>query len=149
MKLDFIKGAGGVLVPADDHTAEKMTKIKNESVIPLDIKLNRNYEYHKKMFAFFRFSFEYWAGPDIQFQDEKAQFDHFRNELTKMAGYVDQVFNITGTEFEVRAKSLSYESMDQQEFESCSNAMMQVALTNIFVDCDEVTLNQLYSFFSG
>ena len=145
MRLEFIKQAGGVLVPADDVTADKLTKFKTGEQYQVDIKRTRNPAYHRKIFAFMNFCFQYWKGTN-EFQDEAQQFDEFRNQLTIMAGYYDQVFDLKG-QFTLRPKSLSFASMSQDEFEACSNAMIQAALTNIFRGCDESIQNRLYEFF--
>lgn len=145
MKLEFIKQAGGNLVPADDYTAEKLTKFKTGGQYPTEIKRVRNPHFHAKMFAFFNFCFQYWAGGH-EFQDESLQFDEFRKELTKTAGFYDQVFDLQGR-FTIVAKSLSFSSMDQEEFEQCYNAIIQAAMTNIFRTADEQQLNKLMSFF--
>lgn len=132
-------------MPADDYTAEKMIKFKTGCQFPVDIKLPRNQPFHGKVFAFFKFCFDHWAGGH-EFQDESLQFDEFRKELTKLAGFYDQVFDLQGN-FTIVAKSLSFTSMDQEEFEQCYNALIQAAMSNIFRSSDEQTLTRLMSFF--
>ena len=145
MKLEFIKQAGGMLIPADDYSAEKLTKLKTGGQYPVEIKQARNPQFHRKVFAFFNFCFQHWSGGH-KFQDESLQFDQFRKELTKTAGFYDQVFDLQGN-FTIVAKSLSFGSMDQEEFEQCYNAIIQAAMTNIFRTADEQQLNKLMSFF--
>ena len=145
MKLEFIKGAGGNLTPADDYTAEKMIKFKTGCQFPVDIKLPRNQPFHGKVFAFFDFCFKYWAGGH-EFKSESLQFDEFRKELTIQAGFCDQVFDLQG-DFTLVAKSLSFGSMDQEEFEQCYHALIQAAMTHIFRTADEQQLNKLMGFF--
>ena len=145
MKLEFIKQAGGMLIPADDYSAEKLTKLKTGGQYPVEIKQARNPQFHRKVFAFFNFCFQHWSGGH-KFQDESLQFDQFRKELTKTAGFYDQVFDLQGN-FTIVAKSLSFGSMDQGEFEQCYNAIIQAAMTNIFRTADEQQLNKLMSFF--
>jgi len=146
VKLELIKQAGGVLVPANDYTAEKLTKFKTGNQFPAEIKLPRNQAFHGKVFAFFQFCFEHWAGGH-EFQQESLQFDSFRKQLTISAGFYDQVFSLNKSDFTLEAKSLSFGSMDQEEFEACYNALIQAAMTNIFHSADEQTLNHLISFF--
>lgn len=145
MKLEFIKQAGGILMPADDYTAEKMIKFKTGCQFPIEIKRPRNQSFHGKVFKFFDFCFKHWAGGH-EFQNESLQFDEFRKELTKTAGFYDQVFDLNGN-FTIVAKSLSFGNMDQEEFEQCYHALIQAAMTNIFRTADEQTLNRLMGFF--
>mgnify|MGYP003677983461 FL=1 len=146
MKLEMIKQAGGMLMPADDYTAEKMKKFKTGCQFPIDIKLQRNQPFHGKVFAFFQFVFEHWAGGH-EFQDESTQFDSFRKQLTISAGYYEQVFSINKTDFVLEAKSLSFNAMTQDEFEECYSALIQAAMSNIFNEADDQTLNKLIGFF--
>lgn len=145
MKIDFIKQPGGVLVPASDIEAEKMTRFKTGEQYPAEIKLTRNPAFHRKVFAFFGFCFHYWRGEN-EFQDEATQFDKFRKDLTILAGFRKEVYNIRG-ELRVEAESLSYGSMDQERFEQVYKALITAALRTIFKDANEITENQLLSFF--
>lgn len=149
MLIEMVKGAGGVFVPADDMTAGKLMKFRNGEVYPVEVKLSRNPQFHRKAFAFFKFCFEYWRGEkaDLEFMDESAQFNTFRKNLTVLAGYKDITYTIDGR-MRVEAKSLSYGEMEQPEFEECYSALINAALKHIFGNTrDQNVINQLYSFF--
>lgn len=145
MKVNVSKQPGGVLIPASDMDAESLTKFKSGNVYEIEIKLPRNPHFHGKVFAFFQYCFANWKS-DREFIDEKGQFDLFRKNLTVLAGYYEQYFKIDGS-VRVEAKSLSYGSMEQPEFESCYQALIQAAMTNIFTGSDEDTYNKLVGFF--
>ena len=55
MKLDMIKGYGGVLSPASDEVADKLKKFQSGEIYPIEIKRARNPQFHGKVFAFFAF----------------------------------------------------------------------------------------------
>jgi hypothetical protein len=78
--------------------------------------------------------------------DESAQFELFRKQLTVLAGYYNQLYHIDGS-FRLEAKSLSYGSMEPEDFEKFYNAAIQAAMKNIFLTTDEQTFNKLMSFF--
>lgn len=141
----MIKQPGGVLIPSDEMTADSLTCLKTGELYQVEIKRQRNPAFHRKMFSFFQFAFQYWRGAN-QFQDEQKQFDSFRNELTIMAGYYDQVFALDGS-FRLIARSLSFASMDNDEFNQCAIAMQNAAMRTIFQGADERTIQQLYSYF--
>lgn len=145
MKVNFTKQPGGVLTPSDDVTAEFMTSLKTGEIYEVEIKRSRNPKFHSKMFAFFNFCFDHWRG-DAEFQCEKSQREHMRKQLTVLAGYYEQVFNLDGS-FELVARSLSFASMDQSEFEACSVAIQNAAMATIFKNADDKTVQQLYGFF--
>lgn len=146
MKLNFIKHPGGVLIPADDMEVERLSKFKTGETYEVDIKLVRNPQFHAKVFVFLNFCFAHWRS-DKEFQNEYEQFKSFRNHLTVLAGYYTETFNIQGG-VRIEAKSLSFGSMSQEEFEGCYNAMINAACKYIFQTTDENTYNQLLSFFN-
>lgn len=145
MKIEMIKEPGGLFRPVNDSEYEKTTKFKTGEQYQVEIKLTRNPAFHRKVFAFFNFCFQYWKG-DNEFQSEMAQFDVFRNHLTVLAGYYVQLSNIHGA-LRVEAKSLSFSSMSQEEFEECYQALIRAAIKHIFKSTDINTYNQLLSFF--
>lgn len=140
------KVQGGVFIPANDMEHEKTTKFKTNELYEIDIKLVRNPAFHRKAFAFFNFCFEFWSdGTD--FKEHAAQFDVFRKNLTVLAGYYTKLFNIKG-ELRIEAKSLSFGSMKQEEFEQCYSALVNAALKHIFSGgIDDNTENELMGFF--
>lgn len=149
MKHLFIKQAGGVLVPASDEEAEKLLRYKTGEICEAEIKLWRNPQFHRKVFAFFGFCFEHWSGDQagLENMDEASQFDRFRKDLTILAGYFEQTVRLNG-EFRTEAKSLAYGNMEQDEFEKVYNALIKAALKHIFgKTTDQNTINRLYAFF--
>lgn len=146
MKLNFIKQPGGVLIPADDMEVERLTKFKTGEMYEVEIKRVRNPQFHSKVFVFLNFCFAHWRS-EREFLDERSQFDVFRNHLTVLAGYYDTFVGIHG-DVRIEAKSLSFGSMSQEEFEACYNAMINAAIKHIFQTTDQNTYDQLLSFFN-
>ena len=100
MKYEMWKRAGGKFEPASDMVEEKLKKLKNDEMYEVEIKRVKNPRFHRKMFVFFHYCFEYWNGEGAFFS-EPAQFDYFRKELVKAAGFVDTYYSLTG---EVRSR---------------------------------------------
>ena len=145
MKIEMIKHAGGVLTPASDIELEKINKFKTGGQYEVEIKLSRNPAFHRKVFAFFNFCFEFWKGSN-EFHSESKQFDVFRNHLTVLAGFYNEYYTIHGS-VRVEAKSIAYSAMNQEEFEECYNSLINAAMKHVFKTADESTLNQLMNFF--
>lgn len=141
----MVKQAGGVLVPASDIESDRLKRFKTNETYEIEIKLSRNADFHRKVFAFFNFCFEHWKGEN-EYQDESKQFDVFRSHMTVLAGYYDTFYSIHG-HARVEAKSISYAKMTQEEFESLYSALINVALKNIFLTTDQQTYNRLLDFF--
>lgn len=145
MKLQMIKQPGGILSPSHDRELDYLNKLKNGGQYEIEIKKTRNPDYHRRAFAFFNFCFEHWAS-DKTFLDEKGQFDWFRNDMTIQAGFYDVRLNLDGSTT-LKARSLSFARMEQLEFEQCYNALIQVALRQIFTANDNAVFEKLLKFF--
>ena len=145
----MVKQPGGLFTPENEIVAESLKRFKNGEPYKINIKLSRNPSFHRKVFSFFGFCFDCWSGCRTEFQnmDIEAQFDTFRKHLTVLAGYRVVTYTIDGRA-RVEAMSLSYENMDQEEFEKCYNALIKAALQHIFSNTtDQSIINRLYSFF--
>lgn len=144
----FQKTSGGILIPADDETADYMTSIKTDTFLKAKITKTRSYEFHKKVFGFFNFCFDHWAA-ELQFpyMDERAQKKAFRKQLTILSGYREEFYNLRTKSIGYEAKSLSYENMGEDEFRECYIALTQAAMVNIFKGSDERIYNKLVGFF--
>lgn len=140
-----MKHAGGVLIPVNDMELEKLNRFKSGEQYQVEIKLTRNPHFHRKVFAFFNFCFEHWSS-DMEFVSESMQFDLFRQNLTVLAGFHNQFHKIGGG-IRIEAKSLSFSSMTQEEFEECYNALIQAAMNHIFDGSDQDIYNKLAGFF--
>lgn len=145
----MIKLPGGTFVPAVDMESEALQKFRNGEQYEVEIRLTRNPQFHRKVFAFFNFCFQHWSADKTEWEhfDERMQFDTFRKNLMVLAGYKNISYTIDGR-MRVEAQSLSYGNMDQAEFEACYQALISAAIKHIFANTtDENVLNQLYAFF--
>ena len=145
MKVAFVKQPGGVLVPASDIEAERLTRFKTGEVFEVDIKNSRNAAFHRKVFAFFNFCFEHWQG-EQEFLSPTAQFDVFRANITVLAGYHDTLINLKG-EVRIEAKSISYASMKPEQFEQFYTALVNASIKHVFHDANKDVEERLLSFF--
>ena len=147
----MIKGyGGGILMPASDEVADKLAKFKSGEMYVVDIKRTRNPHFHAKVFAFFNFCLEHWSADKTNWEnmDAVSQGESFRKQLTIQAGYFNTTYSLDGTGFVIEAKSLSFASMEQEEFEQCYSALINAAIKHVFTGTtDEKILNRLQEFF--
>jgi len=144
MRCFVTKATGGYLVPASGDDLEELEKLRNGSVYRVDIVKERNSLFHRKTLSLIRLGFNSWI-PEEPSDGSPAplkNFDVFRNDITVLAGFYDRVFKVDGS-FELVAKSISFASMDEIEFEAFFNAIADVLLSNILKnytreDLDEV-----------
>ena len=121
--------------PAGDAHIEEFDKLKNGQIYRLEVKKERDNGFHRKVFSMLRTAFDYWEPPKntnnpyLDHLNPEKNFDKFRKELTIRAGFYDAFYNVDGS-CSVEPKSISYESMDQTEFEELFNKFMEVILNS-------------------
>ena len=140
MKITFVKMFDGALVPYSALEEERMKRFKTGDAYEVEIRLPRNNNFHRKVFAFFKLCFEYMTEGQLKGIDPQAQLESMRNDLTIAAGFSDTVICLRTGEAKVTAKSLAFDSMDQEEFERCYQAMIQASIELIFKGdtCEDV-----------
>lgn len=146
MKINLIKTANNKLWPADEMEEVKLSKLKAAEVYVADIKVNHNYSLHKKIFGFFAFCTRYYYG-DMEAHKDKYKLDYVRGELTKIAGYVEQVPNRNG-DIKIVPQSISYESLKPEDRGDFYKRITDAALRAVFdKTTDSNVINELLSWF--
>lgn len=144
MKCYFRKQPNSCLCPDDDPTTEYMTKLKVGDVVSAEIKRPRNYEFHKRYFALLQLGFDYFEPEYAEYKGEQVEknFNRFRHDITILSGYFDMVPDIRG-EFHAQAKSISFGSMKQDDFEKLYSKTIDVLLKYVmktYKDAEEVRI---------
>lgn len=125
MKLLMIKSQGGVLLPADDEAIEALSKIKNGDSIMIEYKRNRNPMFHRKMFAFLKMVFDNQTVYKTQVE--------LRREMMLKSGRYNKHFTTKGVTLYI-PDSMSFDSMDQDEFEKLYSDFIDIALQHFLTD---------------
>lgn len=126
------KTAGGALAPADQEAADYIARLKLGAVVKVKATRMRNPRFHRKFFAMLDVGFDAWEPPEKEFRGlpvEKNK-ERFRKDCIIAAGFYDQVANIKG-EVRAEAKSISFGSMSDDEFEQVYSAVANVILSRI------------------
>lgn len=100
----------------------------------IDAKLPRNGKYHRRFFAMLNLGYEAWE-PKRQHKSYKGMevsknFERFRSDCLIMAGHYEQTFSLDG-KLKLEAKSISFASMEQPEFEVIYNSVLDVLLAKV------------------
>lgn len=121
-----------MLMPDDKESDEYFHKIKDGTVLSCEIKKVRNYKFHKKWFALLNLGFEYFEPVNNQYKghDVEKNFDRFRHDITILAGYYTFVYDVQGNP-KALAKSISFGSMNQEEFEQLYSKTIDVLLKKV------------------
>lgn len=137
---------GGRMVAYDDIAEDELSKCKNHEVYEMELKRVRNPQFHGKVFSFLGFVYHHFDDPNIHLGKAKS-FDLFRKNLTILAGYYDETYSYDGS-VKLEAKSLSYGSMSQSDFEEFYTAAISAAMRTVFNGSEDQNLyNQLLSYF--
>ena len=132
MKITLIKQLNNSFKIAYDSDYEKLKKIKVAEPYEFEYKNVRNLKFHKKYFALINLLF--------QNQERYNNLDHLRKDLTIEAGYYDLRANIHGEEVK-EAKSISFASMDEDEFSEYYNAILDCIVKYFNFDKQEIIDN--------
>lgn len=97
-------------------------------------KFQRNGRFHRKMFVLLNLGYEVWAPPRKHrtykgFELQK-NFDQFREDIVIAAGFFERTFDMKGR-MKLRAKSLSYAKMDDDEFGQVYNKVLDTLLESV------------------
>lgn len=134
MEISLIKVAQGALVPADEHEAERLKKIKLGALVKVELTQTRNPMFHRKFMALLRLGFDAFNPPEETYKGYPVEkdFDQFREDLIIAAGFFNVTYRING-DMRVKAKSISFARMDQETFERLYSNVANVLLRGILV----------------
>ena len=121
------------MVPCDPPTIAAFNRMKNGSILEYDFKKKNHPEFHAKLFMLFITAFNYWEPGEIstEYGSPEKDFNHFRKEVTKMAGFFYVVYGIDGS-FTIEAKSLKFGNMDDDERHQVYQKCLTVITEKIF-----------------
>ena len=140
-----------MLVPANDETREFIRKKKLGTGISGEFKQIRNYLFLKKYMALMNIGYDAFE-PEIEEykgQVVEKNFDRFRHDVTILAGYYTCTVDINGN-VKYEAKSISFGSMEEEEFSVLYNktidALLRKILTEYTKDNLDDVVNQVIGF---
>ena len=156
MQAFFIKTPNNLLMPASYHDQELLKKIKVGQTVKLKYTQVRNYAFHKKYFALLNLAFDYWE-PIVNVKEcrkafavnPEKNFDRFRKDIIILAGFYEASYRLNG-EVRLEAKSISFHSMSEDEFEELYTKTIDVIIKHVLKNyTDEMlrsVLDQIEAF---
>lgn len=136
---DFLFGGVVVGFTEDDQKAwrrfwQRMMRAEAGELAAIEMKVPRNSRFHRKFFVLLTVGFDAWE-PSRKHKTYKGmavakQFEQFREDVTILAGWYEQTFGLDGR-MKVRAKSISFANMEQDEFELLYSAVANVLLEKV------------------
>lgn len=109
----------------------RIARMGTGDIAALEMAFTRNPAFHRKMFALLNLGFDAWY-PSFTYKGQEIQknFEQFRSDVIIQAGYYDQTWSLDG-QLTLRARSLSYSSMDDAQFEQVYSAIADVLLAKV------------------
>lgn len=148
MKANFIKVNQGLLAPATDEDRKLLDKVRAGQVVQMQYSRMRNYQFFKKWWALVNFAFDYWQPVDLPADSKwkksvvpERNLERFRKDLTILAGFYTATYRING-EVRIEAKSISFASMSEDEFEQLYSATIDAVLKHV---CTQYSAEELDS----
>lgn len=124
----------GALLPNDDESRELVGGMKIGQAVRCKLVKVRNYKFHQKWFTLAQMAYDIWSEtvPPAVYRGQAVQpnFERFRKDLTILAGFFTSTFNVRG-DVRLEAKSLSFASMGQDEFEVVYSKTIDAVMANI------------------
>jgi hypothetical protein len=100
--------------------------------------------FHRKFFAMLKLGFDAWEPRCKKYKGHAVQknFERFRKDITIAAGFYDLVATAAGG-VKHEAKSISFASMEQDEFERVYSAVADVLLQGVLVRYNRSELDRV------
>ena len=132
MEITLIKTLNGSFKPAYDSDYEKEKKINLNEPLIYSYSKPRNYRFHKKFFALVNMVFDN--------QEQYTNIEHLRKDLTIESGFYDTRYDLHGNQV-LEAKSISFASMDEIEFNELYNRFVDTVIKYFKFDREDISEN--------
>ena len=126
----FLKRIGARLVPINDLGNEQLAELPLDEIIKAKISRPRNVGHHRKFFALVKVVFDN--------QDHYTNQETMRKVMIMQAGYYDTIKVMKGDTVYL-PKSISFGSMDQNEFQEFYERFLDVAVQMLDMECEELS----------
>ncbi len=136
MKL-LLQNTDRGLIPLYDSDLDNKKKLKLGEVYQATIVMPRNIKFHRKFFALINMVYNN--------QEIYNNIDVLRSDLTIAAGFYDTHTTFNGKE-RIEARSISFGSMDEIEFEKLYNAFIIVVVKYFKFDKQDI-LDNIEQYF--
>lgn len=131
MKISCVKRQG-FLLPATPQDQVKLARIKDGGLVEIDATAKRNPKFHRKFFALLNLGFDAFEPKITEYKGHAVQknFDRFREDVTIAAGHHEITAGLNGKP-KLEAKSISFASMDDEEFARLFTSVCNVLLQDV------------------
>lgn len=128
--VHMTKLPNGTLAPNDDEAQDYLRKLKVGQGVQVKVTRTRNYRFLRKYFALLHLAFDQWEPEEVQTRHgitPEKSFERFRKDVAILAGYYEAAYRLNG-DVRIEAKSISFASMSEDEFEELYSKSIDVIL---------------------
>ena len=133
MKILVVKTINGFLKPAYDSDSDAFKKIPTNEIIEIEYKKKRNIRFHRKFFGLLKLAFEN--------QSDYRTMETMRHDIIVTAGFYNEIVNLITGEVYKKANSISFDSMDENEFSDLYDKTKEVICSWLGIDNNDVETN--------
>lgn len=136
------------LEPLDGEAYELMNSLAVNAMVAFDKVIKpRNYKFLQKFHTLIKFAFEHWqpgelSGKQFEGVTPKKSITRFRKDVTILAGFFEQEIRLDGS-IRTTAKSISFASMEEDDFEELYNNTINVILERVLTNYDREQLDKV------
>ncbi|MDK1289801.1 DUF1367 family protein [Pseudoalteromonas umbrosa] len=143
------------LIPADEQSREALKGIALGKTVQAKITQPRNCKFHRKYMALLNLAYDHFEPKPVEYKGRMItpgkNFDEFRKWVAICAGHYEFVA-FPGEEFRVRAKSIAFSKLSEDEFQKLYSRSIDALLKNLlssYRNYQEVedTVNQIVREF--
>ncbi len=141
MKI-YLKKQHHSLYPADEESLEAVKKLSKDKTYHVDIKMARNYDFHKKYFSLLEY------GYDNQNENNKIKydnFDSFRKEIVMKCGFYTVHITTKGHKLHF-PDSISFAKMDEDKFQKLYDRTIDVIIKHFVPGDSAEHIDQVLSY---
>jgi predicted nucleotide-binding protein (sugar kinase/HSP70/actin superfamily) len=147
--IKMIHMGGGVFKPLTPQDEESLRRFKVGDVMEVNPTKVRNPKFHAKFFAMLNVGYDAFE-PVVEYKGEvvRKNFDKFRSDITILAGYYTIEVGVKMEPIAV-AKSISFASMNDDEFEKLYSDVADVLLTRVLTNYTRENLDNVVQQIMG
>lgn len=130
----------------DDEGVEALQRVKLGDAIEVQWRAVRNYKFLRKFMAMVRLGYEAWEPeplPKPLATRPLKNFDAFRETVTILAGFGEPVFVMGDEVYTLRAKSISFGKMSEEEFQQVYDKVATVILEQVLTTYTRADLDRV------
>lgn len=134
------------LVAVSEEDENKLAKIPLGKVVKIAFGSQRNLLHHRKYFKLIQVAWDYQPQTVRDFYKDK---EIFRKTIELACGHCDVIYDISNERFVEIPRSISFESMSQEDFSELYNKVIRLIVEKFLVHLSPEDLANFFEILDG